>query len=489
MVDSVGKLPLGGLGGGGGSGKDLGPQQNVFKGSTRVNAENTRDIYAGDNASWLQEYNDNLTYNIILEFYENGNAVAVFQKRSEDGTEWVDNTSIIGVKGENGAGTDFGDIPVGHLPAIGAGGLPIDSGLVLKGRDLKTTGSLELGPSSVLLGPNFRISNGISVVSFKLGDGTDAIGINTPYDENGSKGPYYYHFGARTNLEVNTLSDTTISSPFELQYQTVGDNLTYDFMFIPETAGEMRVRFWLGASADDDNLIFDEIREVTQAEVDAGLPITFGVGNKYILSQSTNIFVRFEGVDMKGGTPLAGPFTGQLLPYFVSQVHAYTIVPLSSFGFVDCSNSGGAQSLTINTWTTLLNDCAGVYTNTDYLPIGVTQLVDPVTGKLDFSELSIGDQVIIRHTLDITPNSNGQTFQLRHLVGQSGQEYDLPVNIPAKMEQGGGIPTGRFTISDVIYIGNENTRLGGALPQLKVNGNASVQYHGVYIGVTKRGVI
>lgn len=476
-----------------GGGFNLGPETNVFSGSTRAEAIAARDNFETNNPAWLAEYNDDKSYNIVIEYLLNGDILVEYQRRNTAGDDWARNTSVIarkGTAGKDGSGTDFSHLPANSIPAIGPNNLPIDSGLsLIKGRDLKTSGSLELGPSSILLGPNLRISNGVSVISFKLADGTDAIGINTPYDENGSKGPFYYHFSQRDTLEVCTETTTTLFSPFELQYQTFGDNLTYDFMFIPETIGDFRVRFWMGASALDDQLIFDEIREVTQDEVDAGLPVRFNVGNKYILPQSTNLFVRFEGISLKGGVVPSGPFAGQTLPYFVSEIHPYKIVPLATFGFVDCNNSGPDQNLSANTWTTLLNDCQGPSSNSDYLPIGVDSLVDPVTGRLDFSQLSVGDEVIIRHTLSITPNSNGQTFQLRHFVGQSGQQYGLPVNIPAKMEQGGGVSTEPFTITDVIYIGNENTRIGGALPQLKVNGSSSVTYHGVYIGVHKRGVL
>lgn len=489
----------GGTGGGGGF--TLGPAQNVFTGANKVSAEQARDDYATANVAWLQQYNDDVNLNIRLEYDNDAlEPVAEYQVRNAAGTAWLTNSSSVGVKGNDGSGTDFSNIPEGHIPAIGANSTPVDSGLIIEGRGLKTAGSIQTGPSSILLGPNFRLSNGVYAVAFKLGDGSDAIGVNSPYDEFGSKDPFYYKFGGRVDLNVNTLSNLTINAattPYTLQYQTFGDNLTYDFKFVPKSAGELHVRYWLGASQSGD-LIFDEIREVTQDEVDAGLPVSFGVGNKYILPQSTNLFVEFSGVDLAGGVVVGGPFDGQTLPYFVSQVHAYQKVSLATFGFMDYNNTLAQLPPVANVWTKLTNNGLGANTLKTYKPIGVTELVntdmvgalpDTDNGRLLFSELSLGDQVTIRHTLSITPNSNGQTFQLRHLVGQAGQEYALPMGVPIKMEQGGGVSTSDFTVEATIYIGDENTRLGGALPQILISGNATVNYKGVYVSVIKRGVI
>lgn len=488
-------------GNGVGGGFSLGTAQNIFNAATKSAAENLRDDYATANPDWLADYNDDTNLNIRLEYNDDlGVPTAEFQVRNSTGNAWLTNSSAKGIKGDDGSGTDFGDIPSGHIPAIGAGSIPVDSGLVLEGRNLKTTGSIQTGPSSLLLGPNFRLSNGVYAVAFKLGDGSDAIGVNSPYDANGSKDPFYFKFAPRSELVVSNQSNLTINAattPYTLQYTTFGDNLTYDFMFIPKSAGEFHVRYWLGTSTSGD-LIFDEIRDVTQAEVTAGLPVVFGVGNKYILPQATEIFVEFDGVDLAGGLVSGGPFDGQTLPYFISQVHGYERVSLATFGFMDYNNSAAQAPPSAGVWTKLTNDGAGGNTLKTYKPTGATELVDTTydlglptanNGRLLFAELSLGDQVTIRHTLNITPNSNGQTFQMRHLVGQAGSEYSLPTGIPIKMKQGGGQSTGDFTTEATIYIGDENTRLGGALPQIKLSGSATVVNKGVYISVIKRGVI
>ncbi len=79
--------------------------------------------------------------------------------------------------GGTGATVDFYHIPEGHVPYDQADGSVADSGLIVDGRDLRTSGSLTTGPSSVYLGDNFRISNGINAVAFRMGNGMDALGL------------------------------------------------------------------------------------------------------------------------------------------------------------------------------------------------------------------------------------------------------------------------------------------------------------------------
>lgn len=399
--------------------------------------------------------------------------------------QWADLTPVI--QGQPGSETDFSEIPTDHLVAIGLDNKPYDSGLVKQGRNLKTEGSIQAGPSSLLIGPKFRMSSGVNAVAFTLGTGQDAVGINTTYDSQGSTYPFYYKLAPMENLTVNSKTDQVVTSPFELQYVTFGDNLTYDFMFIPAEAGEMRVRYWLGTAITDEDLIFDEIREVTQAEVDAGVPVQFGVGNKYILPQGQNLYVQFTGVDLVGGYPDSGPFAGQLLPYFVSQIHPYRKITFTSFGWYDYNNSLPAQSISKNTWTTLLNDGEGLYTNKGYPPHAVGEMLDPLTGRILFDDLDPGDEVYIRHTLSVKPNANGVTYFVRHLLGEGAGQYSLPIGRPTKLEQGGGTPTGDFVVDTRIYIGDNNTLIGGAVPQIQLSGTAEVTYKGAYISVTRRG--
>lgn len=89
--------------GGGTSGIQIGPEQNVFSGATRPQAESARDSYEGLNPSWLASYNANKTLNIRLEYLDGANSVSVYQNRTNDGLSWADNSSAVGVQGQAGA--------------------------------------------------------------------------------------------------------------------------------------------------------------------------------------------------------------------------------------------------------------------------------------------------------------------------------------------------------------------------------------------------
>lgn len=165
----------------------------------------------------------------------------------------------------------------------------------------------------------------------------------------------------------------------------------------------------------------------------------------------------------------------------------------SQGGFVDYNNSGPTQPITANTWTTLANDGAGPNsTGLGFLPAGLSDMLDPGTGRLIFDGtgvgdgLEVGDRVLVRHTLSITPATNNQTVDLRHFIGQPGGEYALSMGFPFKMEQGGGQPTEPIATFSVVYMGDNNTLLGGMLPQIRCSGACTVDYQGVYIEVMKQ---
>lgn len=108
--------PIGGTGTGGGF--TLGPPQNVFTGATRAAAETARDTYFTANPTNLAEYNADTSLNVRLEYSVSGNAVALFQVRNSAGNAWIDNSSAVGVRGDDGAdGMDGAGLPVTNLPA------------------------------------------------------------------------------------------------------------------------------------------------------------------------------------------------------------------------------------------------------------------------------------------------------------------------------------------------------------------------------------
>lgn len=71
-----------------------------------------------------------------------------------------------------------------------------------------------------------------------------------------------------------------------------------------------------------------------------------------------------------------------------------------SGGWADYSDSTSTlQSIDAETWTTLTNDGAGIYTNTDFLPYNTTSLFSD--NEVQLSGLDLGTQLTLRFDLAI----------------------------------------------------------------------------------------
>lgn len=154
-------------------------------------------------------------------------------------------------------------------------------------------------------------------------------------------------------------------------------------------------------------------------------------------------------------------------------------------GWADYNHGGGAVTLTANTWTTIANDGSGAYTNTAYLPPGVSQLMDTSTGEVDFSELALGDRVTIRQDIAITPVINGGKVEMRIQLGTapSGTYY---LEIADKtLDQGAGIEYSMVRLA-AVYMGDTNTLGGAGVLQVKSSVAASMTNRGSAILVDRR---
>ena len=157
-------------------------------------------------------------------------------------------------------------------------------------------------------------------------------------------------------------------------------------------------------------------------------------------------------------------------------------------GIADYNDAATAVTpitLTADTWTAVTNDGAGPFTNLNYLPSGATQLMNTTSGAFDFSELSLGDNCLIRNDFSVTPNTNNALLELRYQLGTGGAIYTLETII-GRLDSGSGTPY-RFSLQpQMIYMGDTNTKDNPILLQLKLSTNGTVVNAGSAIGVTKR---
>ena len=157
----------------------------------------------------------------------------------------------------------------------------------------------------------------------------------------------------------------------------------------------------------------------------------------------------------------------------------------SQNGFIDYNDTTGAFSITADTWTDLPNDGAGAFTNKNYPPSGVTELIDVSTGYIDPTELDLGDTLLIRNDYTINPNTNNSQLRFRYVLGNGGGTYTLE-KIIGRLDSGSGQDY-RFSLSpDLIYMGDTNTRDNPIKIQVYCTSNATVTNAGSVIQVTKR---
>ena len=74
----------------------------------------------------------------------------------------------------------------------------------------------------------------------------------------------------------------------------------------------------------------------------------------------------------------------------------------------DFSHNGSTQSIASNTWTKLLNDTVGAYTNETSTPLGAPTLYDRTNNRISLEPYPVGSLLGIRLDAVITPIANAQ---------------------------------------------------------------------------------
>lgn len=153
-------------------------------------------------------------------------------------------------------------------------------------------------------------------------------------------------------------------------------------------------------------------------------------------------------------------------------------------GFIDYNDTTGAISLTSDTWTDVPNNGLGAFTNKESKPIGVTELMDVTTGYIDTTELNIGDVILIRNDFTVNPNTNNSLLLLRYELGTGAGTYFLEKTV-GRLDSGSGQDY-RFSLTtDLIYMGDENTRANPIKIQLNLSTTGSLTNAGSVITVIK----
>ena len=157
---------------------------------------------------------------------------------------------------------------------------------------------------------------------------------------------------------------------------------------------------------------------------------------------------------------------------------------VATTGFMDYNDTTGDVTLTSDTWTDVPNNGLGAFTNKTYKPTLINDVLDGSTGYLDFSELSLGSQLLIRNDFTVTPNTNNSLLEVRYVLGQGAGEYALKF-WSERLDSGSGLGYQRV-ISFPIYMGDTNTQGGVGKLQVKLSTNGTINNAGSYIKIDLR---
>ena len=161
------------------------------------------------------------------------------------------------------------------------------------------------------------------------------------------------------------------------------------------------------------------------------------------------------------------------------------IDPGRVIGFMDYNDTTGSIAVASDTWTTIPNNGLGAFTNKNYAPHGVTELMDVSTGEIDPTELELGDVLWIRNDFTVTPQINNTSLDFRYVLGTGGGEYTLEQQL-GRLDRGAGVGY-RFSLRiDEIYMGDANTRDNLITLQVKCSGASTLVNAGSVITVGKR---
>lgn len=148
----------------------------------------------------------------------------------------------------------------------------------------------------------------------------------------------------------------------------------------------------------------------------------------------------------------------------------------------DTSTSTTPINLLANTWTDIPNDGLGAFTNKTFAPAGVDELMDTGTGYIDPTGLPLGATIFIRNDYTIIPTTNNAKQEFRYSLGTGGNAYTLEKTL-GRLDSGAGNPYRSSLETDLIYMGDTNTRDNPIKLQVKMSTDATLTNAGSVIVV------
>jgi hypothetical protein len=128
-------------------------------------------------------------------------------------------------------------------------------------------------------------------------------------------------------------------------------------------------------------------------------------------------------------------------------------------------------------WATIPCDGIGAQTDESFMPF-ISRFYDVPTQLVYLQDTRVGDYLTVRANVSIIPSVNNSRLQMRLWFPAFGG-FALTSEEP-RMDSGAGISY-PVTSSFEFYIGSNDVRLGGAIPQINCGSDSTVRVEGILV--------
>lgn len=151
------------------------------------------------------------------------------------------------------------------------------------------------------------------------------------------------------------------------------------------------------------------------------------------------------------------------------------------FDYNDATTAITPVTLLAGVETPLTNDGAGAFSNRKYKPEDVSDIWDVSSNSFDFSELSLGDELMMRMDVSLTTAAVNTDLSLGLQLGVGGSPYDLVFLQEKPFKVASAHPNEIVTAH--VYIGDENTLNNPAKVMATVDKDATIIVNGWYVRI------
>lgn len=175
--------------------------------------------------------------------------------------------------------------------------------------------------------------------------------------------------------------------------------------------------------------------------------------------------------------------TGATAVEFVTPTEAAPARNLTG-GWFDYDHAGSTQAYSsTGTFVKVLNDAAGS-SRSDFAPDGVTTVYDGTVSQFDFTQLAVGDEVMVRVDMEVTTTSANQTADVDMTFAIGGTPFDIAFSRTQFKTAG----TYQVTPQRAFYIG-ETVQPNPAEVRFRSDANATLIVRGWYVSVRRLGAL